>query len=283
LKIDHSISLLCRAFAVSPSGYYDWRQRQTRPGPRALQNQQLIEQILRIHRESRQTYGAPRIQASLRALGQRHGRNRLGRLMREEQICGRQKRRYRVLTTDSKHDQPIAPNRLLEVPAVSGPNQIWVADITYIQTRAGGWLYLAAILDLYSRRIVGWALSQRIDSALVVAAWNMALCHRQPPAGLIFHSDRGVQYASRPYRQALGVARAIASMSRKANCYDNAVMEAFWSTLKLELVYRQEPRFDSPEAARAALFEYIEVFYNRQRLHSALGYQTPTAFEHANN
>jgi len=283
LKIDHSISLLCRAFAVSPSGYYDWRQRQTHPGPRALQNQQLIEQILRIHRESRQTYGAPRIQASLRALGQRHGRNRLGRLMREEQICGRQKRRYRVLTTDSKHDQPIAPNRLLGVPAVSGPNQIWVADITYIQTRAGGWLYLAAILDLYSRRIVGWALSQRIDSALVVAAWNMALCHRQPPAGLIFHSDRGVQYASRPYRQALGVARAIASMSRKANCYDNAVMEAFWSTLKLELVYRQEPRFDSPEAARAALFEYIEVFYNRQRLHSALGYQTPTAFEHANN
>ena len=282
MKIEHSITLLCRAFAVSPSGYYDWRERQTHPGPRAQHNQQLKEQILRIHRESRQTYGAPRIQASLRALGQRHGRNRLGRLMRQEQICGRQKRRYRVLTTDSRHDQPIAPNRLLELPALTGPNQIWVADITYIRT-AETWLYLAAILDLYSRRIVGWALSQRSDSALVVAAWNMALCHRQPPAGLIFHSDRGVQYASLQYRQALAVAQAIASMSRKANCYDNAVMEAFWSTLKLELVYRQEPRFGSPEAAHAALFEYIEVFYNRQRLHSALGYQTPTAFEHANN
>jgi transposase InsO family protein len=283
LKIEHSITLLCRAFAVSASGYYDWRKRPTHPGPRAQQNQQLKEQILRIHRESRQTYGAPRIQASLRALGQRHGRNRLGRLMREQQICGRQKRRYRVVTTDSKHDQPIAPNRLLELPAVSGPNQVWVADITYIQSGAGGWLYLAGILDLYSRRIVGWALSQRIDTALVMAAWNMALCHRQPPAGLIFHSDRGVQYASLQHRQGLAAAQAIASMSRKANCYDNAVMEAFWSTLKLELIYRREREFASLAEARTALFDYIEVFYNRQRLHSALGFQTPTNFELSRN
>jgi transposase InsO family protein len=215
-------------------------------------------------------------------LGQRHGRNRIGRLMREQHICGRQKRRYRVVTTDSKHDQPIAPNRLPELPAPSGPNQTWLADITYIQT-AHGWLYLAAILDLFSRKIVGWASSERIDTALVLAAWNMALRHREPPAGLVFHSDRGVQYASLQYRSALQVAEAVASMSRKANCYDNAVMEAFWSTLKLELIYRQEDAFATREQAHAALFDYIEVFYNRQRLHSALGYQSPSQFECSNN
>ena len=282
MKTEHAITALCRAFAVAASGYYGWRRRQKEPGPRAQEDQRLKEQIRRLHQESRQTYGAPRIQAALRATGQSHGRNRLGRLMREEQICGRQKRRYRVVTTDSKHDQPIAPNRLAALPAASRPNQVWVADITYIQT-GEGWLYLAGILDLYSRRIVGWALSERIDTALILAAWNMALCHRQPPAGLLFHSDRGVQYASLENRQALQMAQAVASMSRKANCYDNAVMEAFWSTLKLELVYRQAGGFATRQGARRALFEYIEVFYNRQRLHSALDYQTPAGFELANN
>jgi len=282
LKSEHSITALCQAFEVAPSGYYDWCCRQKHPGPRAQQDQSLREQIRHIHQQSRQTYGAPRLQAVLRAKGQSHGRNRLGRLMREEQICGRQKRRYRLVTTDSKHDQPIAPNRLRNLPAASRPNQLWAADITYIQTKEG-WLFLAAILDLYSRRIVGWALSPRIDTALVLAAWNMALCHRRPPAGLIFHSDRGVQYASLENRQALHLAQAMASMSRKANCYDNAVMEAFWSTLKLELVYRQAEAFATPQEARRAIFEYIEVFYNRQRIHSALDYQTPDGFEAANN
>lgn len=282
MKAEHSISSLCQTFGVSASGYYDWRARQTNPCLRQQQDQQLKVEIGRLHQASRQTYGSPRIQASLRTAGQRHGRNRIRRLMREQNLCGRPKRRYRVRTTDSEHDQPIAPNRLAHVTAPSGPDQVWVADITYVAT-GQGWLYVAAILDLYSRRIVGWAGSERIDTALVLQAWHMALCHRQPPAGLLVHTDRGVQYASGSYRQALALARATPSMSRKGNCYDNAAMEAFWSTLKLELVYRQEPGLSSHQQARQAIFDYIEVFYNRQRLHSALGYQSPEAFENARN
>jgi putative transposase len=282
MKSAHSIPRLCEAFGVSKSGYYQWRGRQAQPAARRQEDAKLAEQIRGIHQESRQTYGSPRVQASLRALGQQHGRNRIGRLMREQQLCGRQKRRYRVKTTDSNHDQPIAPNRLPELPTPSGPNQIWLADITYIQT-AQGWLYLAAILDLFSRKIVGWASSDRIDTALVLAAWNTALCHREPPAGLVFHSDRGVQYASLQYRSALQVAQTVASMSRQGNCYDNAAMEAFWSTLKLELIYRRQEGFSTRAQAHAAVFDYIEVFYNRQRLHSALGYQSPSQFECSHN
>jgi len=282
LKANHSITMLCQTFEVSASGYYDWQRRQHQPAARVQEDLQLKEQIRRIHQESRQTYGSPRIQASLRARGQRHGRNRLCRLMREAAICGRQRRRYRLRTTDSNHDHPIAPNRLRDLPLPCGPDRVWVADITYIAC-AGAPVYLAAILDLYSRRIVGWAISERIDTALVLAAWKMAVRHRQPPRGLIFHSDRGVQYASSRYRQALKMMRVSASMSRKANCYDNAVMEAFWSTLKLELIYRREREFASLAEARTALFDYIEVFYNRQRLHSALGFQTPTNFELSRN
>jgi transposase InsO family protein len=280
LKAEHSIGELCRVFEVSASGYYDWACRQAHPSQRRLEDQELKDQILRIHAESRDTYGSPRIQMKLREAGQRHGRNRIGRLMREQDLCGRQKKRYRVVTTDSRHDEPIAPNRLAQAPGATGPNQIWVADITYVWT-AQGWVYVAAILDLYSRQIVGWALGQQINTALVLMALSMALTHRQPPAGLIFHSDRGVQYASADYRRALSAAGLIGSMSRKANCYDNAVMEAFWSTLKLELVYRRE--FEDASQLRQALFDYIEVFYNRQRLHSALGYKTPAAFECANH
>jgi transposase InsO family protein len=200
--------------------------------------------------------------------------------MREQDLFGRQKRRFRVRTTDSNHDQPIAPNRLAQAAAPQGPNQLWAADITYISSRQG-WVYIAAILDLYSRRIVGWAVSSQINTELVLSALKMARCHRQPPAGLIFHSDRGVQYASLQYRRALESAAIVPSMSRKANCYDNATMEAFWSTLKLELIYRRQ--FQNQAQVREAVFDYIEVFYNRQRLHSALGYRTPSDFEHANN
>jgi len=280
MKAEHCIARLCQAFEVSPSGYYDWSERQEHPSQRQQLDQQLKEQISRIHAESRKTYGSPRVQMKLRRAGQRHGRNRISRLMREQNLCGRQKKRYRVVTTDSRHDEPIAPNRLADRPAASCANQIWVADITYILT-AQGWVYVAAILDLYSRRIVGWAVSQQINTPLVLTALSMALTHRQPPTGLLFHSDRGVQYASADYRQALRAAGLVGSMSRKANCYDNATMEAFWSTLKLELVYRRE--FDDASQLRQALFDYIEVFYNRQRLHSALGYQTPADFECANN
>ena len=280
MKNQHAITTLCEALEVSSSGYYDWQEAQANPPPRWLEDQRLKEQVLQIHRDSRQTYGAPRVQAHLRSQGRRHGRNRIGRLMREQGLCGRQKKRYRMVTTDSHHDQPIAPNRLAELPQASHANQIWVADITYIST-AQGWVYVAAILDLYSRRIVGWAVSQQINTALVMMALSMALTHRQPPQGLIFHTDRGVQYASAQYRQALESARLVASMSRKGNCYDNAAMEAFWSTLKLELIYRRT--FEDIAQVRPALFDYIEVFYNRQRLHSALGYRTPAAFERTSN
>jgi transposase InsO family protein len=200
--------------------------------------------------------------------------------MKEKGLCGRQKRRYRVQTTDSNHDQPIAPNRLAEAPKATAPNQLWAADITSIETKEG-WLYLAAILDLYSRKIVGWAMSERIDTALVLKALAMALLHRCPPAQLLFHTDRGLQYASGEYRQALGQAGLIASMSRRGNCYDNATMESFWATLKLDLVYRCS--FDTRAQARTQIFDYIETFYNRQRTHSALDYHSPVDFELLNN
>jgi transposase InsO family protein len=280
MKNDYSILSLCGNLDVSPSGYYDWQKRRTSPGPRAAQNQALAKEINIIHAQSRQTYGSPRILDELRKKGHRHGRNRIARLMKQGGLCGRQKGHYRVKTTDSNHDQPIAPNRLAEAPKATTPNQLWVADITYVQTQEG-WLYLAGILDLYSRKIVGWAMSEHIDTLLVLKALDMALLHRQPPPHLLLHSDRGVQYASADYRRALGQAGLVASMSRKGNCYDNASMESFWSTLKLELIYRRD--FVSHRQARSEIFDYIECFYNRQRSHSALGYHSPVDFELQNN
>jgi transposase InsO family protein len=200
--------------------------------------------------------------------------------MRQQGLCGRAKGRFRVCTTDSHHDQPIAPNRLPQLPPPDAPNRVWLGDITYVATEEG-WLYLAGVLDLYSRRLTGWAMSEHIDTELILAAWGMALTHCQPPAGLVFHSDRGVQYASHDYRHALQSAQTIASMSRKGNCYDNAAMESFWSTLKHELIYRRH--FKTRAEARQAIFEFIEVFYNRQRLHSSLGYRSPIDFENQNN
>jgi transposase InsO family protein len=280
MKADHPVSAMCRAMEVSASGYYDWQNRRVCPGSRAVANQALARDIAAIHIQSRETYGSPRIVAELRQQGHRHGRNRIARLMKEQHLCGRQPRRYCPQTTDSNHDEPIAPNRLAQAPKATGPNQTWVADITFIKTHEG-WLYLAAILDLYSRKIVGWAMSERIDTALVLNALGMALLHRRPPANLLCHTDRGVQYASGDYRRALGQAGLVASMSRTGNCYDNATMESFWSTLKWELIYRRD--FATRSQARSEIFDYIETFYNRERLHSALGYMTPTAFENRNN
>jgi transposase InsO family protein len=280
MKNDYSILALCQHLDVSVSGYYDWQNRLTCPGPRALEDQALTKEISQIHGQSRQTYGSPRVVKELHKQGRRHGRNRIARLMKEEGLCGRQKGRYRVRTTDSNHDQPIAPNRLAQAPKATAPNPLWVADITFIETEEG-WLYLAAILDLYSRKIVGWAMSERIDTTLVLKALAMALLHRNPPARLLLHSDRGVQYASGDYRRALGSAGLVASMSRRGNCYDNATMESFWSTLKLELVYRG--LFQTRAKARTQIFDYIEVFYNRQRAHSALDYNSPVDFETLNN
>jgi transposase InsO family protein len=280
MKNEHPILTLCLHLEVSASGYYDWRRRRICPSPRAVADQALAQEIDQIHTRSRKTYGVPRVEKELRKQGRCHGRNRVARLMKQKGLCGRQKGRYRVRTTDSNHDQPIAPNRLAEAPKATAPNQLWVADITYIETKEG-WLYLAAILDLYSRKIVGWAMSERIDTVLVLKALAMALLHRCPPAKLLVHTDRGVQYASGDYRQALGRAGLVASMSRRGNCYDNAAMESFWSTLKLELVYRRD--FASQSQARNEIFNYIEAFYNRQRSHSALGYLSPVDFELQNN
>jgi len=280
MKTEHPIRWLCAALEVSSSGYYDWSNRQTQPGPRARENARLAQQIVQIHQDSRQTYGSPRIQKVLSNAGCAHGRHRIARLMRQQGLGGRAKGRFRICTTDSHHDQPIAPNRLPALPAPSAPNQVWLGDITYVATEEG-WLYLAGILDLYSRRIIGWAMSKHIDTHLILAAWEMSLTHRQPAAGLVFHSDRGVQYASHDYRHALQSAQAIASMSRKGNGYDNAAMESFWSTLKHELIYRRH--FKTRADARQAIFDFIEVFYNRQRLHSSLDYRSPIDFESQNN
>jgi putative transposase len=280
MKNEHPVLRLCAELDVSASGYYDWQSRRVCPGPRARQDQALAQEIERIHAASRQTYGAPRIEQELRKHGRHHGRNRIARLMKQEHLCGRQKARYRIQTTDSNHDQPIAPNRLAEAPKPEEPNQIWVADITYVKT-GGSWLYVAAVMDLYSRKIVGWAMGESIDTALILKALFMALLHRHPPANLLFHSDRGVQYASADYRAVLAQAGLVASMSRKGNCYDNAAMESFWSTLKLELVYRHD--FQTRAQAQREIFDYIEVFYNRQRSHSALNYLSPVDFELQNN
>jgi putative transposase len=269
---EYPIRLLCESLDVAPSGYYDWRRRQVQPGQRHLENARLAQAIQQVHQQSRQTYGSPRIHQVLRRSGQACGRNRVARLMRQLQLAGRQRRRYRVRTTDSQHAPPIAPNRLAAQPPPTRPNQVWVADITYIPT-AEGWLYLAGILDLYSRKLVGWAMGSHLDTRLVLASWHMALGRRRPKAGLLLHSDRGCQYASSELRQALHQAHAVASMSRTANCYDNATMESFWSTLKHELIYRTN--FRTRAEAKAAIFEFIEVFYNQTRLHSSLNYLFP--------
>lgn len=276
MKAEYPIQVLCENLQVSGSGYYAWQHRRLSPGPRALETQELACKIEAIHSQSRQTYGTPRIVAALLSQGRHHGRNRVARIMKHKGLCGRQKRCYRVRTTDSNHQHPIAPNRLAEAPSATAPNQIWVADITYVQTQQG-WLYLAAVLDLFSRKIVGWSMGASIDTPLVLRALTMALVHRQPPGKLLFHSDRGVQYASGPFRSALATANLTPSMSRRGNCYDNAAMESFWSTLKLELVYRRN--FTSHSHARHEIFDFIEAFYNRQRIHSSLNFRSPADFE----
>ena len=279
MRHEHSVLTLCGELQVSPSGYYQWRQKASHPGPRAQEDQALAVEVERLHAQGRKTYGSPRIVRELKKGGRRHGRRRIARIMRQKGLSGRQKGRYRVQTTDSNHNHPIAPNRLLEAREVTAPNQIWVADITCIET-GEGWLYLAGVLDLFSRRIVGWAMSEWIDTPLTLDALAMALRHRGPPPGLIFHSDRGSQYASADFRSALAQASIEPSMSRKANCYDHAFMESFWSTLKIELVYRRD--FATHPEARSAIFDFIESFYNRQRSHSSLDYLSPVDFESKN-
>jgi len=280
MNSEYPTRLLCRVLSVSPSGYYDWQRRQTHPSVRTVENAQLLVLIEQIHQASRRTYGSPPIQHALRQRGCCHSRNRIARLMRQKNLFGRRQRRFRVQTTDSDHAEPVAPNLLAQWPAPQAVNQIWLADITYIPTDEG-WLYLAGILDRFSRKVVGWAMAESLDTQLVLASWQMALAQRRPDSPLLFHSDRGVQYASAQFRGALRQANALCSMSRKGNCYDNAVMESFWSTLKHELIYRCH--FRTRAQAHQALFEYIEVFYNRCRLHSSLNFLSPVDFENQNN
>lgn len=275
---EFAVALLCRALEVSASGYYAWRAR-TRQGPTAHERDDASVRV-RIRTAfvaGRGVYGSPRIPATLRAQGVRCSRKRVARLMRAQGLCAGRPRRRKPRTTDSHHTQPSAPNRLGRDFAAEAPKRQWVADITGVSTR-GGWLYLAGILDTYSRRAIGYAMDIYRDERLVEAALDMALVARRPPAGQLIHqSDRGSQYSSTGSRGTLEERGIRMSMSGKGEPYDNALMESFFSTLKGECIERND--FRTPDEARTCVFEYLEVFYNRQRLHSALGYRSAMAFE----
>ena len=272
-KAQYPVSLLCSLLEVSRSGYYAWCIRP--PSQRAIADSELAEEIRTIHEDSVRRYGSPRIHEELVANDTHVGRKRVARLMKEAGLSARTKRRF-VKTTDSKHDFPIAPNLLQRDFSADAPNEVWVGDITYLDTREG-WLYLAVLIDLYSRRVVGWAMSERIDTTLATAALNMALAQRKPGRGLIHHTDRGCQYASHEYRRMLRDIGAECSMSRKGDCWDNAVAESFFASLRKELTNRVD--FLTRDAARSSVFEYIEAFYNRVRRHSTINYQSPNDFE----
>jgi putative transposase len=268
------VRVMCEALSVSPSGYYAWRSRPD--SPRKIANRALLVDIRRVHAQHRERYGAPRIHAELRGAGQAVSRKRVERVMRQHGIRARAPRRYRVCTTDSKHSLPVAANLLEQNFVANQPNQVWLADITYIPT-SEGWLYLAVILDLFTRKVVGWAMREHMRAELTIAALTMAIQRQRPAAGLIHHSDRGSQYAASDYRNILQAAAITQSMSRKANCWDNAPMESFFGTLKTELVHHRE--YPDRDGARRDLFAYIEGYYNRRRIHSAIGYITPQQAE----
>ena len=270
----YPLRLVCKVLQVSRAGYYAWRKRP--PSPRLKRREELAVKIQAVHVQHRQVYGSPRIYQVLKTQGEQVCENTVAKLMRQRHIRAKTKRRFVPRTTDSTHAQPVAANVLDRQFTAPRPNQKWVVDITYIPT-AEGWLYLAGVLDLCSRKIVGWAMAEHMQTELVRDALRMALVHRQPGAGLLHHSDRGVQYACDDYQHLLAEHQIRCSMSGKGDCWDNAVMESFWGTLKSELVYQEH--YATREQARASIFEYIEVFYNRKRLHSSLDYQSPEAFE----
>jgi putative transposase len=268
------VRVQCQVLQVSVSGYYDWKKRGI--GARAVANQNLLQDIRRIHWDSHKRYGSPRVHAALKAEGQHVGRARIEKIMRNNDLRAISKRRVRVTTTDSKHNLPVAENILDRNFGALGPNEKWCADITYVPTDEG-WLFLAVILDLYTRKIVGWSMRDHMRTELVLAALIMAIQRQRPAPGLIHHSDRGSQYASDDYRRVLTDAHMVQSMSRKGNCWDNAPAESFFHTLKSELVHHR--RYTTREDAKRDIFTYIENYYNRQRIHSALGYITPEQME----
>ncbi len=267
------IGVMCKVWKVSRSGYYDWKNRSE--SDRKRENRKLLVEIKAIHQKSRETYGSPRVHAALVEKGHNCGKNRVSRLMSAEKIRAKTKRKFKA-TTDSKHAYPVAENLLARNFQVAAPNQVWLADITYIWTMEG-WLYLAGILDLYSRRIVGWALEERMTKEFACRALRMAYLRRRPGPGLMHHSDRGSQYASHKYQKQLKDQKMVCSMSRKGDCWDNAPMESFFHTLKTELVHHRIYR--TREEAKSEIIEYIEMFYNGIRRHSTLGYTSPVNFE----
>ena len=271
-KATYPVTTLCRVLQVSRSAYYGAVDRP--PPRRQTSDVGLSARIRAIHRASRRAYGSPRIHAQLRHEDVRVGRKRVARLMALEGLRGRRPRRW-CRTTDSTHAHPVAPNVLERRFRAAGPNRVWATDITYIWT-SEGWLYLAVVLDLFARRVVGWAMADHLRTELPLAALTMALGRRRPPTALLHHSDQGVQYASDAYQQVLQSHGIVCSMSRRGNCWDNAVVESFFATLKTELT---DDRWPTRRAARDAISEYIEVFYNAQRLHSSLGYRAPNDFE----
>jgi transposase InsO family protein len=273
-RADYPVTILCEVLGVSAAGYYAWRSRPE--SPRSAANRALVNDIKQVHLEACGRYGSPRVHEELKAQGRGVSRGRIERLMRQNGIRAIMARPRRVCTTDSCHDLPIAPNLLKRNFVATAPNRIWLADITYIETDQG-WLYLAAVMDLYSRKIVGWAMRDHLRTELPLAALAMAVSTQRPEPGLIQHSDRGVQYASAEYRKAIKSAGLTASMSRKADCYDNAPMESFFHTLKTELVHHRQ--YATRTEASRDIFAYIEGFYNRTRRHSAIGYISPIEME----
>ena len=269
----YPVSLMCRVLDVSRSGYYAWRKRP--PSQREMANQGLLVDIKEIHKKSRRTYGVSRVYAALRRQGHTCSRNRVARLMHLHGIRAERRPSHRR-TTQSNHQLPVAENKLDQMFEVAKPNQVWSSDITYIAT-AEGWLYLAVVMDLCTRRIVGWSMQPTLNRQLVLDALHMALQACRPGAGLLHHSDRGSQYASADYQALLAQHQIEVSMSRRGNCYDNAPVESFFGTLKTECV--QGRVYPSRDEARLALFEYMELFYNRERLHSSLDYLSPVEFE----
>jgi putative transposase len=272
-KAHFPVTKLCRLLEVSRSGYYAWRQR--KPSQRARRDRQLSAKVRVVHATNGGCYGSPRVYRELKAEGEQVSRKRVARLMRDQGLVGRQRRRFRK-TTDSNHQELIAPNLVNRRFEAEGPNQLWAADITYVRTWEG-WLYLAVVLDLYSRRVVGWATADHLRTELALEALRKAWLIRRPPKGLVHHSDRGVQYASNDYRSELERNGAVSSMSRRGDCWDNAVVESFFSTLKQELVYRRP--WPTLASARRGIGDYIDGFYNVRRLHSTLGYLSPLDYE----
>lgn len=272
-EVAFPVAVMCEVLEVSTSGYYASKKRP--PPKRVAEDARLAAEVAAAHKGSRGVYGSPRVHRELRAKGVRVGKKRIERLMRDKGLRGRRKRRF-VHTTDSRHEHPIAPNLLERDFHASAPNEAWVGDVTYIPT-ATGWLFLAVLLDLFSRRVVGWATSEKNDTALALAALQQAVHTRRPPRGLVHHTDRGSPYASDDYRAALAAAGVVASMSRAGDCYDNAVAESFFASLKSEWLDHED--FATQAAAHGSVTEYVDGFYNGTRRHSYLGYASPIEFE----